>query len=330
MKDNNALLCSVKEFLEEEMYSQQKQKDGTYTVELYADYRDELGSNVLKDILEYSRPMDMFYEKIYECWQDAVWETEDELKSKCETYLGEHDIDYDEDEIMEVLRELVCVEPPYEHYLKQEVYVDIMVDTGDGNYDFTLNAHYPSYYGPREGEAMNDRASLVWLAKQQGYTKGQLRKALDCGDMRDPKGFLQSVQVEVANMCSSIQTLTFLVKMTVEQCIRINELVKLQERNGRFYDARMIPYCGYIILGKETMCGLYDSWGGGGSVLEIQLEKDVKLPIKYIWSAMPDGAGPGYSINSVYGLCMSCWEESLKDIHSPKNENDLWLQMYRN
>ena len=52
--------------------------------------------------------------------------------------------------------------------------------------------------------------------------------------------------------------------------------------------------------------------------------------LKYIWSAMPDGAGPGYSINSVYGLCMSCWEESLKDIHSPKNENDLWLQMYRN
>ena len=143
-----------------------------------------------------------------------------------------------------------------------------------GNYDYTLNAHYPCWYGNKQGEPIDEKASLVWLANQQGYTKEQLEQTLDQGDMANPKGFLQSVRVECANMSSHMQTLTFLVSMTLEQLLELNEMLAEREKVGHEYDARKRPDCGTITLGKETECGLYDPWNGGGSVLEIQLEKD--------------------------------------------------------
>ena len=130
---------------------------------------------------------------------------------------------------------------------------------------------------------------MAWLAKTQGYTKGKLWRALQDGDMSDPKGFLQSMRVEVANIASHMNTLTFLVELTLEQLIELNRLVKLQ----------------------------YDPWGGGGSVFEIELEKDVRLPIRYIRSALPDG-GDGYGIGDVYGMCYSAWTQGgVKLIHAP-------------
>ena len=52
----------------------------------------------------------------------------------------------------------------------------------------------------------------------------------------------------------------------------------------------------------------------------MELEKDVKVPIKYIYSALPDGAGPGYSIESVYGMCESAWMDTVKEICELKEE----------
>ena len=187
------------------------------------------------------------------------------------------------------------------------------------NYDFTLNSPYPCWYGDYHAR-LDEKSSLLWLARQQGYTKTQLWQALRKGDMADPKGFLESCRVECANLPSHMATVTFLVKMTLEQLIDLNRCVRLQDRNGRNYDASKNPYCGYIVLGKDTMCGLFDPWSGGGSVLEIQLERDVRLPIKYIWSALPDGCGHGrYGVGSVYGMCGSAWQDTLIKLQMPGN-----------
>ena len=92
-----------------------------------------------------------------------------------------------------------------------------------------------------------------------------------------------------------------------------------ERQDGRKYDPKEYPNCGYIVLDKRTMCGLYDPWGGGGSVLEVQLEKDVRIPIKYIWQAIPDEAkGHGYQVGDVYGMCGSAWQETLKEMHFTK------------
>lgn len=300
-------------------------KDGAwYKYELYADYRDEMSNKTAIEILESDEPMQQLREKIDDWWLEYILEVEDEHIKEIKDELENDDILFPEgmdDEAVEYLKEefrdISYISPPYEHYLKQPFRTNIMLDTGDGNYDYTLNMVYPGYDG-RYGETIDDKASIVWLAKKQGYTKTELKNALNLGDMSEPKGFLQSLRVEVANEGSHMNTLCFLAKMTLEELIEVNELVKLQDKDGHKYDAKERPYCGYLVIGKEAETGLYDPWNGGGSLFEIELEKDVRVPVKFIRSALPDG-GDGYSIDEVYGMCGSCWRKDVvKKIHAPK------------
>lgn len=309
----------VRETIENKMCAWQKKPDGYYHEEIYADYRDEMEDSTLKEIMKSEDPEQTFYEKMFEWYQDAEWEIERNLLeaviASIETAAPTET--YDEDEIKDEIRELVSIDYPYEHFLKQEFCVNIFVDTGDGNYDYVLNCVYPHYNG-RCGETIDDKASILWLARQQGYTKTDLNKALRKGDIKDPHGFLESMRQEVINHGSHMAILTFLARMTLEEIFELNELLKLQDRNGHFYDAENRPYCGYILIDKKAECGLYDPWGGGGSILELQLEKDVRLPIRFIRSATVDG-GDGCSIRNVYGTDSSIYREDVvKKIHAPK------------
>lgn len=309
----------VRETIENKMCAWQKKPDGYYHEEIYVDYRDEMEDSTLKEIMKSEDPEQTFYEKMFEWYQDAEWEIERNLLeavvASIETAAPTET--YDEDEIKDEIRELVSIDYPYEHFLKQEFCVNIFVDTGDGNYDYVLNCVYPRYNG-RCGETIDDKASILWLARQQGYTKTDLNKALRKGDIKDPHGFLESMRQEVINHSSHMAILTFLARMTLEEIFELNELLKLQDRNGHFYDAEKRPYCGYILIDKKAECGLYDPWGGGGSVLELQLEKDVRLPIRFIRSATVDG-GDGHSIRNVYGTDSSIYREDVvKKIHAPK------------
>lgn len=309
----------VRETIENKMCAWQKKPDGYYHEEIYADYRDEMEDSTLKEIMKSEDPEQTFYEKMFEWYQDAEWEIERNLLeavvASIETAAPTET--YDEDEIKDEIRELVSIDYPYEHFLKQEFCVNIFVDTGDGNYDYVLNCVYPHYNG-RCGETIDDKASILWLARQQGYTKTDLNKALRKGDIKDPHGFLESMRQEVINHGSHMAILTFLARMTLEKIFELNELLKLQDRNGHFYDAEKRPYCGYILIDKKAECGLYDPWGGGGSILELQLEKDVRLPIRFIRSATVDG-GDGCSIRNVYGTDSSIYREDVvKKIHAPK------------
>ncbi len=302
-------------------------KKGTeYEYEIYADYRDEMSDKTACEILRSSDPEQAFWERMDEWYLGYEGELRSELIKEVEDKLTEEGAPYydglpEDVDLWDELLDLVYFTLPYDHYLKQSFQVNIMMDTGDGNYDFTLNSPYPCWYGGYDNR-LDEKSSLLWLARQQGYNKTQLWKALREGDMRDPKGFLQSCRVEVANLPSHMATMTFLVEMTLGQLIELNRLVQLQDRNGHFYDATKNPYCGYIVLSKDTMCGLFDPWQGGGSVLEIELEKDVKLPIKYIFSAMPDGGNCyGYGVGNVYGLCGSAWRQGgVKAIHAPSKK----------
>lgn len=260
----------------------------------------------------------------HETNSDNIREVVSKLVARLQDLLS--DIEYERSEMEEVVDAFLggfgYVEYPRDHFLDQEFCVTILMDTGDGNYDFTLNSRFPAPNGSGycDDGAIPDKASIVWLAKTQGYTKGQLREALNKGDMRDPKGFLESMRVEMANLSSHMSAVTFLVKMTLRQLINLNVLIKAQDRNGKNYDATKNPYCGYLNLGKKTTTGLFDRWSGAGSVLEIELEKDVKVPIKYIFRALPDGAGdtPYGSIHSIYGVNDSLWTDTVQGIQWPK------------
>lgn len=306
----------------EDEYGRISERDNGYLVhEMYADYRAEMPNDAACDILRSEDPEQALEEKLDEWYCVQRWEYEYDLAKDIMRKLivdeGAAPDDVDEDEILDYVRDAIYFDVPRDHFLQQEFYVDIMMDTGDGNYDYVLNSVYPCWYG-REEDYHDDKAAIVWLAKQQGYKKREFRKAMNEGDIANPKGFLQSMRQELANLSSHMSTLTFLVKMTLEDLILLNRLIRLQDRNGRHYDATKNPYCGYIVLGKDTETGLYDPWQGGGSVFEIELEKDVRIPIRFIRSALPDGGVKHeYSVSEVYGMCESVWRDTVKVIHAP-------------
>ena len=206
---------------------------------------------------------------------------------------------------------------PSKHYLGQKVCVDIIVDTGDENYDYVSNDMYPHYNGRIE-DTIPEEASILWLARQQGYKKRQLNSAMRHGEFFGSE-LLKSLRAEVHNCSTHMNALAFFVEMTVEQLFDLQEALKdntkkdpplkkdeyrcVWERKGRRK----------IIIDKSAVCGLYDNWSGAGSVLDIKLEKDVVLPMKYISTALPDG-GRGYGVASIYGVCSSMWTPTLKKI----------------
>ena len=164
--------------------------------------------------------MQTFWEQLDEWYQDCQWTLGEELEKEVRAKLTASDGPYPEglpgedgDRLLDVLQELVWFKLPEEHFTKQTFRVNIMIDTGDGNVDYTLNSGHPCWYG-----AYNEP-----------------------------------------------------IDVTLAQLLELNRLIKLQERNGRHYDSSENPYCGYIIIDKNTETGLYDPWNGGGSVLEIKL-----------------------------------------------------------
>lgn len=327
IEQENLLSQAVLDELRERKYYLTESGDSFFTGEIYADYRDEMDEKTAGEILKTDDPAFAFEEMMDEWYLSTAYDYRDDLKKEIMAAVANHKEDvfpanlYDEAEafIDEFIDEHVWFEAPRDHFLDQEFCVNIMVDAGDGNYDYTLNSVYP-YWNGRAKDRIHDCAGIVWLAKSQGYNKTQLWNALKSGDMREPHGFLQSMRVELANLPSHMSTVTFLTKMTLRQLIELNQVIIWREKQGRCYDAREYPNCGYILLGKETMTGLYDPWAGGGSVLDVELEKDVRLPIKFIRCALTDeGHLPcEYGIGEVYGMCESAWKPSYKGIHVPK------------
>ena len=209
-------------------------QSGCFSYEIYPDYRDEMDNATAVKILASEDPMQSFWEQLDEWYFDYEIQLRTEVENEVRTELTSDNGPYpqgftpDEKELFEELMgELVYFLLPEKHFLDQSFRVNIMVDTGDGNYDYVLNSVYPCWYGSYD-QKIDDRAGIVWLAKTQGYTKGQLWNALQKGDVPAPKGFLESMRVEVANISSHMNTVTFLAEMTLRGLMEINRLIKLQ------------------------------------------------------------------------------------------------------
>ncbi len=133
---------------------------------------------------------------------------------------------------------------------------------------------------------------------------------------KDKDKFIESCIQEFENLSSHMGTVTFLVKMSLFQLFDLLELQNNEYDEKGKYDPRNNEKSkSYMILGKETMCGLYDCWQGCGSTLEIELDKDVKLPIKYAVISVDECRMYGrYNVGEVYGMSSEAWKETLKEI----------------
>ena len=293
-----------------------RDEHGNFYTEIYADYRDELDDRTFKKICNAENPRWAFYDWLDEAYQECVWDYEDQV---IKNVLEDEDFakiasELDEDEVRDHLRDMFYVKLPEKHFLDQDILVDILVDTGDLNYDYTLNNFGP-HYDARENEPIPEESSLLWLTRQQGYTKTQLKQAMR--ERPAEKNFMQSVYDEINNVGSHMNTLTFLVKMSLEEYFYLTDAIGKERERNQSYTMNGRKGRGWILLDKTTTTGLYDPWNGGGSLLEIHLDKDVRLPIRCIETAKHDGCR-GYSIREIYCCCTSLWTETLKEIHPMK------------
>ena len=305
MKDIKEL---VKDYLAEN-HAWEKKDDGNYHFDIYVDYRDEIDDSAAQEILESNSPRDALLEKLWDWYQESEWDIIDNLvddfKKNVDPKLLDdaniiEDGNIDDYMIREIFMDAICVDYPVDWAEDQEFCFNIIVSNGDDNYDFWLNEHIVDEDGSVNENA--EKAGLVWLAKQQGYTLDQVVEILKDGDIAEPKTFLETVLQEVTNGYGC-EALTFCVKMTLGQAIALKEKMKANPN-------------GSIVLDKRVECGLFDPWEGGGSVLEIACEKDVEIPFENIWKFYIDERRSSRydSIHNVYGTDSSLWRDCLKEI----------------
>ena len=285
-------------------------------IEMYLDYRDTLENSTLYDIMTADNPRETFDELISDWTFDGSLYYQDELEKEIKNNLTEDETDFFNehfDELNEWFQENYYFYYDEEHY-NETVKVNIMLDTGNANSDFTRDniLNYCNYYS-NGGKDLKD-SSILWLARQQKKA-GMLRKAIK-GNQTDDK-FVNSCIEELENLPSHMATLTFLVNMKLFDYFELREAMESEKELNKSYILEDRKGKGTITISKDTICGLFDVWSGGGSVLEIEPDKDVVLPIKCIWRAeIETGKSKyGYSVDSVYGLVGSAWDGTVKETH---------------
>ena len=305
MQDIKAL---AKDYLEEH-HAWEKKDDGFYHFDIYIDYRDEIDDSTAQEILESNSPRDALIEKLWDWYQESEWDIIDDLvddfKEKVDPKLLEdaniiEDGNIDDYMIRDIIMDAVCIDYPVDWAENQEFCFNIIVSNGDANYDFWLNEHLVDETGEVDENA--EKAGLVWLAKQQGYTFEELIEFMKDEEYVNSNKFISSLVAEIFSGYGC-EALTFCVKMTLEQAIALKE--RMEENPN-----------GSIVLDKRATCGLFDMWSGGGSILNIACEKDIEIPFENIWKFYVDERrSRNYdSIHNVYGTDNSLWRDCLKEI----------------
>lgn len=447
-----------------------KDENGLFYDEIYADYRDDLPDEAAKEILSSKEPIDVLTEKISDWYQEASWDLETQAIDKLRK---DPDLDaaYEENEDLfrDILFEHFYVKEPFDHYLEQDIELNIVIDSGNFNYDCVLEGFAHSYYGDW-ADGIDDRSSLLWLCNQQGVSKEELEQALKTGEcypehmsvliarhadlhrqlkdlgyvpnkpmdhynqkgavkalvhaesnvrnhtralekyranladcalsynefcekwkgmpqnkisdrtppsfeawerrrsetqeramnaisvvtaqlendkahleevLKEPgvaaaaklrselleltqpyitmkqseeykKGrFLETVIQESENVTSHMNTLTVLVKMSLQEAMHLAQVINGEAHLNKSFIPEERTSQSSVLLSKDAVVGLYDPWYGSGSLFEIELVKPLEIPVKLIHDANIDG-NLGYSINNIYGGLE--YRESLEEI----------------
>lgn len=262
-------------------------KEGFYRSEIFVDKYDELSDEEMIRISNSKEHTEEFYCVLDDRAYRAVEEHKQELEGLIREYWhkGKEDFIDNEEFVYSWIEDNVIFVFPYEHFTYKEIALDLIVDTGDGNYDYTLN-NFIAYNAEDDFGKVDNESSILWLTKTQGYSKKQLEDACIDGNFSG-RVFLESAVRECANVTTHMNALTFFIKMTLEEYI---------DYLDKHYDIK-IPI--------NVNCGLYDPWNGAGSLLGITLEKELVVPVEYTRLGL-DGDF-GYSVKEIWGLDDELW-----------------------
>jgi len=312
-------------------------------IEIYADYREN-GEFLQETVYENRDSEDLesiVRDKLWEAYAETISQYEDEILKEA----GYEPWENDADEAREYLREKYSIEPDYDHFLGHEMKVNIMLRTDNerNNEYTTIHEQYVAMVNPdaltQPDETLKEDSMLTWLLKQQGHTLDELLPVMKdynkfFYDAAYPNGnivkhygedgkelnnagkielfnkthnaFLTSVCQELENQSYEMGVMTVLAKTSIE------DFIKMQSGDKE------------ITFSKDCMIGIYNPWNGSGSVLEIELEKDLVFSTDMIRDIQIEGIKPQweYTVDDAFGLVGSCWKEpkSVEDISSPSKE----------
>lgn len=297
----------IRTVIEENMYIDKRYDDGAYGFEIYADYDDNFSVQTLKEFMETKSGLDDMMDVLYEWAEEYKMEYGlSDLKSQIGAHLSEEELiiwyKYAE-EMDDWLNKNICFYYSEDHFNK-DVCVNIMLDTGDANGDFATNNCLNNWSG-YNGE-LDMESPIRWLARQQGKEK-EVENAIKeicyqnedgcyVGRKAEDDSFVESVIQELENQWSCMSGLLFMVRMKLFDLLELRR--KLEEKAK-----------GSIVISKDAMCGLFNPWNGGGSILELAPDSDIKIPFENIWDAWIEGTNQhGYDVDEVYGICGSAWD----------------------
>ena len=325
-------LNEIKNVLGEEKYKELmeraiEQHTFNKTLGVYWDYRDEnefedvvaskLAEMDFNEVSENSfednknKLLDDFYEGDDWDWQSDIDYLENEIRKKfvslAENELeGKYEVDPEWSWFSEELYNTFDCKTDdgiKKHLESAEVNINLMLQYKDEwNSDFSniesMNACLTGYTNGyscatilEDGVTEDDHYrfennALSWLIYQQGYTMEDLVSGKN-------SPFLNSVRQELANMTNYMNVLTVLLKTDAMDALQM-----------------MSSDCQNIKISNDVnSIGIFSPWAGGGSLLEIELEKDIVLPKEMIRGLQFEGIKTHgeYTVDEVYGLVNDCW-----------------------
>ena len=280
-----------------------------------ADYDEELDSASINEILKSDHPKEAFADYIVEAYLDRecdvytdIWnELVDDLDLPSEL------MDSYYDELMEVVKENLSINMPFDHFKGQEVCSNLVVDNGDATTDFSYHDCYPLYNSDGFHHNLSRNSGMMLIAHLQGYSTKKFRKLFNrykvavsreetakVEALKKAYPFVSSCYEELNGCTTSMTAFVFCIKMT------LGELLDFAEEKKDI-----------AISHKVDCVGLCDFWNGAGGYMEVVLEKDMVIPKDKIFALLPDdawnhtkdGVYTGYGITEIYGMCERAWKK---------------------
>lgn len=340
-QDKQAILDAAnKHFFVEE----NKDAPGHYSIQLYGDYRDtnefllqtaydnrDNAENILPSLTD----------EIQTAWEETVSDAAYDILLEAGFDPGDDAFDSQR----EWFYEAFSIDPPIKVYLGQDVKVNIMLSTPldrkeDDSTPFMLREALMHFTGAggltrdleanihsqvEADEIIHQDSMIKRLVEQQGFTMADLSavakdffhdfyeeddkselfesahengeklpydKRFDMFTETHSK-FLSTVCQELDNMGYTFGVVTVLAKMS------INDYAKMLQQGSE------------VTMPKGSMIGVFAPWNGSGSVLGIELDKDLTFKREDIYDTQIEGAKPdnGYTVNQTYGLVSSAWQK---------------------
>lgn len=275
--------------------------------DVYREYNDNLGQDMILSCLEQKDPMEAFYEHVnemygeYNSWifSDVYNDIENDMTEEEARFMEEN-----EEACKDVVYENLDVNFPYDDFLDEKICCDIVIDNGDANTDFNAHTISPCYEADftKNRSNLSRESGMMLIAKLQDYRIKDFRKIFNAcryadtyektekmKDLNRKYPFITSCYREIKESTGSLTAFVFCVKTTLREMLAWNT-EKTDLRISKNIEA----------------CGLYDYWNGAGSNLEIHLEKDIVIPKEKVYRFVPDFYW-NYSIEECYGMTSEIW-----------------------